>query len=89
MCDPPLRMECYDISNTQGTNSVGSMVVFERGAAKKSDYRKFKIRTVEGADDYASLQEVLRRRFKRLIDVQEQDRVCANEHEQREQAYDR
>ncbi|MEW5717549.1 MAG: excinuclease ABC subunit UvrC, partial [Chloroflexota bacterium] len=66
--NPPLRMECYDISNTQGTNSVGAMVVFERGAAKKSDYRKFKIKTVEGADDYASLQEVLRRRFKRLVD---------------------
>jgi excinuclease ABC subunit C len=63
---PPLRMECYDISNIQGTNSVGAMVVFERGAAKKSDYRKFKIHTVEGANDYASLQEVLRRRFKRF-----------------------
>ncbi len=69
--DPPLRMECYDISNTQGTNSVGAMVVFERGAAKKSDYRKFKIKTVEGADDYASLQEVLRRRFKHLIQPSE------------------
>ncbi len=67
--NPPLRMECYDISNTQGTNSVGSMVVFERGAAKKSDYRKFKIKTVQGADDYASLQEILRRRFKRLVDA--------------------
>lgn len=67
--NPPLRMECYDISNTQGTNSVGSMVVFERGAAKKSDYRKFKIKTVEGANDFASLQEVLRRRFKRLLDA--------------------
>jgi excinuclease ABC subunit C len=67
--NPPLRMECYDISNTQGTNSVGAMVVFERGAAKKSDYRKFKIKTVEGADDYASLQEVLRRRFRRLVNA--------------------
>ena len=67
--NPPLRMECYDISNTQGTNSVGAMVVFERGAAKKSDYRKFKIKTVAGADDFASLQEVLRRRFKRLVDA--------------------
>jgi len=66
--NPPLRMECYDISNTQGTNSVGAMVVFERGAAKKSDYRRFKIKTVEGANDFASLQEVLRRRFKRLVD---------------------
>ena len=67
--NPPLRMECYDISNTQGTNSVGSMVVFERGAAKKSDYRKFKIKTIDGANDFASLQEVLRRRFKRLVDA--------------------
>jgi excinuclease ABC subunit C len=70
--NPPLRMECYDISNTQGTNSVGAMVVFERGAAKKSDYRKFKIKTVEGANDFASLQEVLRRRFKRLVDAKEE-----------------
>lgn len=67
---PPLRMECYDISNIQGTNSVGAMVVFERGAAKKSDYRKFKIKTVEGANDYASLQEVLSRRFKRYREAQ-------------------
>ncbi|MBI5305598.1 MAG: excinuclease ABC subunit UvrC [Chloroflexi bacterium] len=69
LANPPLRMECYDISNTQGTNSVGAMVVFERGAAKKSDYRKFKIKTVDGANDFASLQEVLRRRFKRLLDA--------------------
>ncbi len=67
---PPLRMECYDISNIQGTNSVGAMVVFERGAAKKSDYRKFKIKTVEGANDFASLQEVLGRRFKRYQEAQ-------------------
>lgn len=67
---PPLRLECYDISNIQGTNSVGAMVVFERGAAKKSDYRRFKIKTVEGANDYASLQEVLRRRFKRYREAQ-------------------
>jgi excinuclease ABC subunit C len=70
--NPPLRMECYDISNTQGTNSVGAMVVFERGAAKKSDYRKFKIKTVEGSNDFASLQEVLRRRLKRLVESSEQ-----------------
>lgn len=66
---PPLRMECYDISNIQGTNSVGAMVVFENGAAKKSDYRKFKIKTVIGANDFASLQEMLRRRFKRYQDA--------------------
>ncbi len=71
--NPPLRMECYDISNIQGTNSVGAMVVFERGAAKKSDYRKFKIRTVQGANDFASLQEVLRRRFRRLVDAREEE----------------
>lgn len=65
MENPPLRMECYDISNIQGTNSVGAMVVFENGAAKKSDYRKFKIKSVVGANDFASLQEMLRRRFKR------------------------
>ncbi len=61
----PRRIECYDISNTQGTNSVGSMVVFEGGEPKKSAYRRFKIKTVEGANDVASLQEVLRRRFRR------------------------
>ncbi len=77
--NPPLRMECYDISNIQGTNSVGSMVVFERGAAKKSDYRKFKIRTVEGANDFASLQEVLRRRFRRLVDEKEEEYAAENE----------
>lgn len=66
----PRRIECYDISNTQGTNSVGSMVVFESGEAKKSDYRRFKIKTVEGADDVASLREVLRRRFRRAQQAQ-------------------
>jgi excinuclease ABC subunit C len=62
---PPGRIECYDISNIQGTSAVGSMVVFVNGAARKSDYRRFKIRTVEGADDYAMMGEVLRRRFLR------------------------
>ncbi len=65
LAEPPLRIECYDISHLQGTNAVGALVVFERGVAKKSDYRKFKINTVAGADDYASLQEVLRRRLHR------------------------
>ncbi|HEX2912019.1 MAG TPA: excinuclease ABC subunit UvrC [Chloroflexia bacterium] len=69
----PRRIECYDISNTQGTNNVASMVVFENGSPKKSDYRKFKIKTVEGANDFASLQEVLRRRFKRAQTVEEAD----------------
>jgi len=62
---PPVRMECYDISTTQGVEVVGSMVVFEHGAAKKSDYRRFKINTVEGQDDFASMREVLTRRFDR------------------------
>jgi len=61
----PLRIECYDISNIQGTSAVGSMVVFEKGVPKNSDYRRFQIKTVAGANDYAMLQEVLRRRFKR------------------------
>ena len=61
---PPQRIECYDISNTQGTNSVGAMVVFEAGRPKPSEYRRFKIKTVEGPNDFASHQEVLRRRFR-------------------------
>ena len=62
---PPHRIECYDISNIQGASSVGAMIVFENGRPKNSDYRRFRIKTVEGANDYASHQEVLRRRFKR------------------------
>ncbi len=61
------RIESYDISNISGYDSVGSMVVFERGRPKNSDYRKFRIKTVQGADDYKSLEEVLTRRFDRLI----------------------
>lgn len=61
------RMECYDISNTQGTDSVGSMVVFRGGKPDKKAYRRFKIKTVEGADDFASMNEVLTRRFKRAL----------------------
>jgi excinuclease ABC subunit C len=63
----PYRIECYDISNTMGQESVGAMVVFEGGQPKKSDYRKFKIRSVEGPNDFASMQEVLRRRLERGI----------------------
>lgn len=62
----PVRIECYDISNTMGTNSVASMVVFQGGRPAKSDYRRFKIKTVEGADDFASMAEVIRRRLERL-----------------------
>jgi len=61
----PLRMESYDISNIQGTAAVGSMVVFDKGQPKPSQYRRFRIKTVSGANDYAMLQEVLQRRFKR------------------------
>lgn len=63
---PLRRMECYDISHIQGSNSVGSMVVFEDGQPKRSQYRRFKVKTVEGVDDFESMREVLRRRFKRL-----------------------
>jgi len=62
---PPLRLEGYDISNIQGTSAVGSMVVFEKGKPKPAHYRRFRIKTVSGADDYAMLHEVLKRRFKR------------------------
>ncbi len=57
------RMEAYDISNISGFESVGSMIVYEKGKPRRSDYRKFKIRTVQGPDDYASMEEVLTRRF--------------------------
>ena len=62
----PVRIECYDISNTMGTNSVASMVVFQGGRPAKGEYRRFRIRTVEGADDPASMAEVIRRRLERL-----------------------
>ena len=63
---PPTRIEGYDISTTQGVQSTGSMVVFVKGSPRKSDYRRFRIRSVEGMDDYAALQEVLERRFRRM-----------------------
>jgi len=62
---PPNRIECYDISNTQGTAAVGSMVVFEQGVPSKKYYRRFNIRSVTGPDDFASMEEVLQRRFNR------------------------
>lgn len=71
MSTPPNRIECYDISNTQGTASVGSMVVFERGVPDKKKYRRFNIRTVAGPDDFASMAEVLTRRFHRWQALQE------------------
>ena len=68
---PLNKIECYDISNTQGTYAVGSMVVFEQGIPKKSQYRRFNIRSVEGPDDFASMEEVLTRRFNRWKSAQE------------------
>jgi excinuclease ABC subunit C len=65
LVEPPQRIEAYDISNIQGNYAVGSMVVFEKGRPKRAHYRRFKIRTVSGANDYAMLKEVLQRRFKR------------------------
>ena len=62
---PPLRIEAYDISNLQGAAATGSMVVFAAGAPAKSEYRRFKIRAAQGPDDYAMMQQVLRRRFRR------------------------
>ncbi|HVX30581.1 MAG TPA: excinuclease ABC subunit UvrC, partial [Nitrolancea sp.] len=67
----PRRIECFDISNLQGTNTVASMVVFEDGKPKKSDYRRFKIKTVEGPNDFASMQEVIGRRFRRAKNEEE------------------
>jgi excinuclease ABC subunit C len=68
---PPNRIECYDISNTQGTAITASMVVFEQGVPQKSLYRRFNIRTVTGPDDFASMEEALRRRFNRWQAAQE------------------
>ena len=66
--EPPKRIECFDISHIQGAETVASMVVWEDGKMKKSDYRKFIIRTVEGVDDFASMREVVTRRYKRIQD---------------------
>ena len=64
----PHRIECFDISHIQGAETVASLVVWEDGAMKKSDYRKFQIKTVEGVDDFASMHEVLTRRYKRIAE---------------------
>ena len=71
----PQRIECYDISTIQGTNTVASMVVFEDGAPATKEYRRFRIKTVEGQDDFASMREVLTRRFARIA---EQRRLASN-----------
>ncbi len=76
------RVEAYDISNTSGVESVGSMVVFEKGQPKRSDYRKFKIRSVEGPNDYASLKEVIGRRMRHgmeeVKELEERNLECAD-----------
>lgn len=65
--EPPLRIECYDVSTIQGKHTVASMVVFEDGLPVKSQYRRFKIRTVDGQDDFAAVEEVIRRRFEAYL----------------------
>lgn len=69
-----VRMEAFDISNTNGFASVGSMVVYEKGKPKRNDYRKFKIKGVQGADDYASMEEVLTRRFTHGLEEQAEEK---------------
>ncbi|MBU1297813.1 MAG: excinuclease ABC subunit UvrC [Bacteroidetes bacterium] len=64
----PRRIECFDISNIQGADAVASLVVFEDGKPKKSDYRKFKIKTVEGPDDFASMKEVINRHYTKVVE---------------------
>jgi excinuclease ABC subunit C len=64
----PRRIECFDISHIQGAETVASMVVWEDGAMKKSDYRKFQVKSVTGVDDFASMREIVHRRYKRLLD---------------------
>ena len=67
----PERIECFDISHIQGAETVASMVVWQDGKMRKSDYRKFIIRDVEGVDDFASMREVVTRRYKRLCEEEE------------------
>ena len=64
--EPPQRIECFDISHIQGTDTVASMVVWENGKMRKADYRKFIVKTVAGSDDFASIREVVGRRYRRL-----------------------
>ncbi|MCW2852826.1 MAG: Excinuclease subunit [Nocardioides sp.] len=75
----PLRIECYDVSNLQGTEVVASMVVFEDGLARKSEYRRFVIRGVDGQNDVASMHEVITRRFRRLLDEQARSKEVATD----------
>ncbi|QMV19847.1 excinuclease ABC subunit C [Granulicella sp. 5B5] len=66
LAEPPERIECFDISHIQGAETVASMVVWENGAMKKADYRKFQVKTVSGVDDFAAMREIIHRRYKRL-----------------------
>jgi excinuclease ABC subunit C len=68
LAEPPDRIECFDISHIQGAETVASMVVWEKGAMKKADYRKFQVKTVTGVDDFASMREIIHRRYKKLSD---------------------
>jgi excinuclease ABC subunit C len=72
LAEAPLRIECFDISNLQGTEIVASMVVMEDGLAKRSDYRRFKVRHQDGQDDFASMEEVLTRRFRRYLEERDE-----------------
>ena len=72
----PRRIECFDISHIQGAETVASMVVWEDGQMKKSDYRKFIIRDVIGVDDFASMREVVTRRYKRIQEEKPDKRKC-------------
>jgi excinuclease ABC subunit C len=71
LAEPPERIECFDISHIQGAETVASMVVWEKGAMKKADYRKFQVKTVSGVDDFASMREIIHRRYKRLHENKE------------------
>jgi excinuclease ABC subunit C len=68
--EAPLRIECFDVSTLQGTETVGSMVVFEDGAPRRSDYRKFRVKQQDGMDDFKAMSEIVSRRFKRYLDEQ-------------------
>jgi excinuclease ABC subunit C len=71
LAEPPARIECFDISHIQGAETVASMVVWEKGAMKKADYRKFQVKTVTGVDDFASMREIIHRRYKKLSDTKQ------------------
>jgi excinuclease ABC subunit C len=73
--EAPLRIECYDMAHLQGSDYVGSMVVMEDGLPKKSEYRRFKVKTVDGNDDYAAMEEVLTRRLTAYLDERDQSVV--------------